>query len=153
MWELPEAAGQVIPTNRAMGQCDLCSPWDPRPRTPAAWLHGATTVPTGQSQHYCSCRGSRGKCRDKAEVKQSREGAQKHLQRKEGGKEGRKRPCRLQVLLADPNSSSPLSPSFYGGSSSEVPPLPVPSPTFYPPSAAKLPLSASKPGISCGLFM
>lgn len=60
------------------------------PHTPAAWLLGATTVPTGQSQHYCSCRGSRGKCRDKAEANLG-EGAQKHLQRKRRWKEGQKK--------------------------------------------------------------
>ena len=44
----------------------------PTQHTPLAWLLGVIVVPTGQCQHYCSRRGSRAKCRDKAGVKQPR---------------------------------------------------------------------------------
>ena len=41
MWELPEAAGEVIPTNRAMGQCNPAHPGTPDP------AHTSSLTPRG----------------------------------------------------------------------------------------------------------
>ena len=48
-------------TNRASGQQDNVTLLILGPltqHTPLAWLFGVTAVLTGQSQHYCSCRGA-----------------------------------------------------------------------------------------------